>query len=55
MSAFAWQTGYGLFTGSASQVETVRRDNHRDRLFAEEDKAVLRAHGIPFKEEDLWE
>jgi REP element-mobilizing transposase RayT len=58
---FAWQTGYGLFTVSESQVETVRRyianqeEHHRRRPFAEEYKALLRAHGVPFREEDLWE
>jgi REP element-mobilizing transposase RayT len=37
---FAWQTGYGLFTVSESQVETVRRyianqeEHHRKRPFA---------------------
>jgi REP element-mobilizing transposase RayT len=58
---FAWQTGYGLFTVSESQVATVRRyivnqeEHHRQRPFAEEYKALLRAHGIPFREEDQWE
>jgi putative transposase len=61
LSTFAWQTGYGLFTVSASQVPTVRRyianqeEHHRKRPFAQEYKALLRAHGIPFTEEDLWE
>jgi REP element-mobilizing transposase RayT len=60
-SDFAWQTGYGLFTVSESQVEVVRRyihdqeEHHRTRPFPEELRALLRAHGLPFKEEDLWE
>jgi REP element-mobilizing transposase RayT len=61
LSAFAWQTGYGMFTVSGSQVPAVRhyienqQEHHRRRPFAEEYKALLRAHDIPFKEEDLWE
>jgi REP element-mobilizing transposase RayT len=58
---FAWQTGYGLFTVSQSQVETVPRyignqqEHHRTRPFADEFRALLRAHGIAYDEEDLWE
>ncbi len=49
---FGWQTGYGAFTVSESQVEKVRRYiadqeiHHRERTFDEEFAALLRAHGM---------
>lgn len=57
---FAWQSRYGAFTVSESQVERVRRYvrnqevHHRRRTFADEYKALLRAHHIDFDEEHLW-
>src|ERR1700722_14913157 len=42
LPAFAWQEGYGAFTVSASQCETVRRyiagqeEHHQTRTFKEE-------------------
>ena len=53
-SSFAWQTGYGAFTVSESQVEKVRRyiaeqeTHHRTMSFEEEWAAILKAHGIDF-------
>lgn len=57
---FAWQNGYGAFTVSASQVESVRNyiahqsEHHRKRTFQEEFIALLRAHEIEFDEKYLW-
>jgi putative transposase len=51
---FAWQEGYGGFTVSASQCETVRRyveqqeEHHRTRTFREEYLELLRRHKIEF-------
>jgi REP element-mobilizing transposase RayT len=58
---FAWQTGYGAFSVSHSQVERVRlytltqEDHHRTRPFQQEFLALLKAHDIPYTEEDLWD
>jgi len=57
---FAWQTGYGAFSVSASnekQVIKYIRDqerHHRRMTFEEEFIALLRKHGVPFEERFLW-
>jgi hypothetical protein len=49
---FAWQRGYGAFTVSASQVETVRnyiarqREHHQKQSFQDEFIAFLQANGV---------
>src|SRR5947209_19319663 len=61
LEAFAWQTGYGAFTVSQSQVEKVRNyienqeEHHRTRPFQDEFRQLLRQHGVEFTEEDLWD
>ena len=58
---FHWQTGYGAFTVSQSQVGRVRRyiqnqeEHHKGRSFQDEFRALLRAHGVEFTEEELWD
>ena len=58
---FQWQTGYGAFTVSCSQVETLRQyvrnqaEHHRRRSFEEEFRAILQRHGIEFDEKYLFE
>jgi REP element-mobilizing transposase RayT len=58
---FAWQTGYGAFTVSASQVGKVRHyienqeEHHRVRTFQEEFLAFLKAHGIEYDERYIWD
>jgi len=57
---FAWQSRYGAFTVSESQVERVRNyiraqeEHHRRATFEGEYKALLRAHGIEIDEAHLW-
>jgi len=57
---FAWQTGYGAFSVSASnekQVIKYIRDqerHHRRMTFQEEFITLLRKHGVPFEERFLW-
>lgn len=57
---FSWQSRYGAFTVSESQVEKVRiyilrqEEHHRRVSFEEEFKALLRAHQIEFDERYLW-
>lgn len=56
LEKFAWQDGYGAFTVSESNVETVRKyimgqeEHHRKVLFREEYVTFLRKQGIPFDE-----
>lgn len=58
--AFAWQNGYGAFTVSASQVETVRRyianqqAHHQKQSFQDEFTGMLKLNEIEFKPEFLW-
>ena len=58
---FAWQTGYGAFTVSQSQVGKVRRyiqtqeEHHREKSFEMEFLALLKKHGIEYDEEYLWD
>ena len=49
---FGWQTGYGCFSVSASNLSTVRayiqgqEEHHRKRSFSDEFASLLRKHGI---------
>ena len=58
---FEWQKGYGAFTVSYSQIESVRhyiqnqREHHKTRTFAEEYIAFLNAHEIAFNHQYLFE
>ena len=60
-TAFAWQTGYGAFSVSQSNlsdvVEYIRhQDEHHRRLtFQEEFVAFLKRHGIAYDERYIWE
>jgi putative transposase len=57
---FGWQTKYGAFTVSESQVGRVRqyiRDqekHHRKMSFEEEFEALLNSNGIEFEKQYLW-
>lgn len=61
MLRFAWQTGYGAFTVSCSQVERVRNyirdqaDHHQKQSFEDEFRDILKRHGIAFEEKYLFE
>ncbi len=58
---FAWQSGYGAFTVSQSQVAKVQlyianqQVHHRRVSFKEEFIALLEAHGIEYDERYLWD
>ena len=51
---FAWQTGYGAFSVSESNVEKVERyirnqkEHHRKKTFAEEYSDFMKKHGLQF-------
>ena len=57
---FAWQEGYGAFTVSPSQRETVRLyiaqqdEHHRCRTFQEEYTELLQRSGVEDDERFLW-
>lgn len=59
--SFGWQGGYGAFTVSESQVDRVARyifdqeAHHRTRSFEDEFTSLLRANGIAFDAEHLWD
>jgi len=59
VQSFAWQEGYGAFTVSASQLETVRNyiqqqeEHHRTRTFREEYLELLQRSGVEFDERYL--
>lgn len=51
-SKFAWQTGYGAFSVSESNVSVVERyiknqkEHHRKKTFAEEYEEFMKKHGL---------
>lgn len=57
---FAWQSGYGAFSVSRSNVETVykyianQEEHHRRMTFQEEYVMFLQKHGIEYDERYLW-
>ena len=59
--SFAWQSGYGAFSVSRSNVEEVERyiagqeEHHRHVSFQEEYLAFLKRHGIAYDERYVWE
>ena len=59
-SAFAWQEGYGVFTFSAPDLESVRRyvlnqeDHHRTRSFQEEYVDLLHRGLVEYDGNHLW-
>ena len=58
---FAWQTGYGAFTVSQSQVGKVRNyiqtqeEHHRGKSFEMEFLPLLKKRGIEYDEEFLFD
>jgi putative transposase len=58
---FTWQRGYGAFSVSASQLESVldyvnsQQEHHRTRTFQEEYRELLRKHGVDFDERYVWD
>jgi putative transposase len=58
---FHWQSGYGAFAVSQSNVAQVveyiqqQEEHHRVRSFQDEFRALLRAHHLAFDERYLWD
>jgi hypothetical protein len=61
LGGFAWQAGYGAFTVSSSQRETVRSyfvrqaEHHRTFSFQEEFVEFLRRHDLDYDDQYLWD
>jgi len=58
---FEWQKGYGAFTHSRSQLDTVvkyilnQENHHKKQTFKEEYLEMLRKNGIEFKDEYVFD
>ena len=58
---FYWQRGYGSFSVSQSEVETVTRyikrqkEHHRKMSFQEEYKIFLKKHRVDYDEKFVWD
>lgn len=58
---FAWQSGYGAFAVSQSNIEQVKtyianqKEHHRNLTFKDEFIAFLRKHNIPYDDRYLFE
>jgi REP element-mobilizing transposase RayT len=58
---FWWQTGYGAFTVSHSDLARVKayianqEEHHKERSFKDEFRLLLVKHEIDFDEEYLWD
>jgi len=58
---FFWQRGYGAFSVSPSQLDSVleyvnkQQEHHRTRTFQEEYRELLRKHGVDFDERYVWD
>ena len=61
LKAFAWQTGFGVFSVSASKVTTVehyistQEEHHRKTTFQDEYRVFLKKHGIEWDERYVWD
>ena len=61
MSHFAWQSGYGAFAVSESNVEAVRnyiacqREHHCHKTFQEEYRQFLERHSVVYDERYVWD
>jgi putative transposase len=58
---FFWQSGYGAFSVSQSNVEQVRayvasqEEHHRKQSFQDEFRTLCRKHGIEIDERYVWD
>ncbi|RYD27401.1 MAG: IS200/IS605 family transposase [Verrucomicrobiaceae bacterium] len=58
---FAWQSGYGIFSVSQSNIEKVtayiagQEEHHRTKSFQDEFRAMLQKHHIAWDETYVWD
>ena len=61
LADFHWQSGYGIFSVSESNVEPVKRyiarqeEHHRRMSFQEEFRVLCQRHGIDVDERYVWD
>ena len=61
LTGFAWQTKYGAFSVSQSNVDDVKQyiqrqeEHHKKISYQEEFLMLLKKHGIPFDRKFVWE
>ncbi len=61
MASFYWQAGYGAFSVSQSNADSVVRyiqeqeEHHRHRTFQEEYRTLLKRHQIECDERYMWD
>jgi putative transposase len=61
VAGFAWQTGYGAFAVSYSQLEVAKQyiaqqeEHHRTLSFQDEFVAFLQRHNIEYNPKYLWD
>ena len=61
MSGFAWQSGYGAFSVSASMLGRVtayietQAEHHTTQTFQDEYRELLRRHGVEWDERYVWD
>jgi len=61
LRGFAWQTGYGAFSVSLSNIDSVckyiidQQEHHRVRSFQEEFIAFLKRHRLDYDERYIWD
>ena len=61
MAEFMWQSGYGAFSVSQSEIERVasyleqQPEHHHDRDFKAEYRLMLERHEIPYDERYVWD
>ena len=60
-SGFAWQTGYGVFSVSESNVPAVKKyiagqeEHHKKHSFQEEFLAFLKKNNVAYDKTYLWD
>lgn len=58
---FYWQNGYGAFSVSQSQLDTVRNyivnqeEHHKHLSFKDEYRSFLKKYEIPYDEQYIWD
>ena len=61
LKEFQWQSGYGIFSVSESNVELVKRfianqeEHHKKMTFKDEFREICRRHGIEIDERYVWD
>lgn len=61
LSGFHWQSGYGVFSVSQSNVAGVvdyirnQEQHHRQLMFQDEYRAFLKKHAVEFDERYVWD